>query len=101
MTTMDLLKEKRAELLHAAAAHRAMNLRIFGSVARGEDRGESDIDFLVDFDPSASLIDLIGLKEDIERIVGRQADVVTESAVSPFLRERILRERILREARPL
>lgn len=92
MTTMDLLRLRREELLRAAAAHRAANVRVFSSFARGQDHGDSDIDFLVDFDAKASLLDLVGLKQEIERIIGRQADVVTEAAVSPFLRERILDE---------
>lgn len=87
MNTLDLLKLKRAELLCTAAGHRAANLRIFGSVARGEDRDDSDIDFLVDFDPTASLLDLIGLQQEIEHIIGRRADVVTAEAVCPLLRE--------------
>lgn len=96
MTTFEQLASHRAELMRAAAAHLATNVRVFGSVARGDDRPDSDIDFLVEFDPNASLLDLIGLKQDIEAILGRQADVVTPNGVSPFLRERILRE-----ARPL
>lgn len=96
MSTLDLLDQKRSELLRAAAEHLAHNLRIFGSVARGEDRPDSDIDFLVDFAPGASLLDLIGLQQDIEAILGRRADVVTPDAVSP-----LLREHILGEARPL
>lgn len=96
MNTLDLLAEKKTELLRAAAHHRASNVRIFGSVARGEDRPHSDIDFLVDFAADASLLDLIGLQQELESILGRRADVVTPDAVSPFLRERILTE-----ARPL
>lgn len=96
MNTLDLLAQKRSALLRAAAHHRALNVRIFGSVARGEDRPDSDIDFLVDFAPEASLLDLVGLQQEMESILGRHADVVTSDAVSPFLRERILRE-----ARPL
>jgi hypothetical protein len=96
MNTQNLLAQKRPELLRAAAQHHASNVRIFGSVARGEDRPDSDIDFLVDFAPDASLLDLVGLQQELESILGRRADVVTSDAVSPFLRERILRE-----ARPL
>jgi predicted nucleotidyltransferase len=96
MNTLDLLAEKKPELLRAAAHHRALNVRIFGSVARAEDQPDSDVDFLVDFAPEASLLDLVGLQQEIEAILGRRADVVTPDAVSPFLRERILRE-----ARPL
>lgn len=96
MDTLKLLARKKPELLRAASHHRALNLRIFGSVARGEDRPDSDIDFLVDFAPDASLLDLVGLQGEFESILGRRADVVTAEAISPFLRDRILRE-----ARPL
>lgn len=96
MTTFEQVASHRAELVRAATAHLARNLRVFGSVARGDDRPDSDIDFLVEFDPSASLLDLIGLQQDIEAILGRRADVVTPNGISPFLRDRILRE-----ARPL
>lgn len=92
MTTFDLLSAKRTELLRATTQHRAHSLRVFGSVARGEDTPESDIDFLVEFSPDASLLALVGLKQDIEAILGRTAKIVTPDGVSPFLRERIQRE---------
>mgnify|MGYP001141636675 CR=1 FL=1 len=92
MTTRELLARRRAELIAAAARHRASNLRVFGSVARGTDRPDSDVDFLVDFDAQASLFDLIELKEEIESLLGRSADVLTPDSISPFLKERILAE---------
>lgn len=92
MNTLELLSFKRPDLMRAAAHHRALSLRVFGSVARGEDGPGSDIDFLVEFSPEASLLDLVGLKQDIEALLGRTADIVTPDGVSPFLRERILGE---------
>lgn len=92
MTTRELLTRRRDELIAAAARHRASNLRVFGSVARGTDRPDSDVDFLVDFDSQASLFDLIELKEEIEAVLGRSADVLTPDSISPFLKERILAE---------
>jgi uncharacterized protein with HEPN domain len=62
MNTLNLLAQKRPELLRAATHHRALNMRIFGSVARGEDQSDSDTDFLVDFAPEASLLDLLALQ---------------------------------------
>ena len=94
MTTIELLDQNRDRLLAALARHRAHSLRVFGSVARGEDRPDSDVDFLVDFEPDASLLDLIALKEEFEAVLGRPADVVTVDGVSPFLRERILKEAV-------
>ncbi len=96
MTTLERLSHHRIELMRMAAAHKARTLSVFGSVARGEDKPDSDIDFLVEFEAGASLLDLVGLQQDIEALLGRRADVVTPNGVSPFLRERILRE-----ARPL
>jgi len=92
MTVRELISSRREELLRAAARHRARRVRLFGSVARGEDRPGSDVDFLVDFEPNATLLDLIALKEELEALLGRPADVVTPDGISPFLRERILRE---------
>lgn len=92
MSTLELLSQRKADLLRAAAHHGALSLRVFGSVARGEDRPASDIDFLVEFSPEASLLDLVGLQQEIEAILGRKADIVTPDGVSPFLRERILGE---------
>lgn len=91
-----LLEREREELMRVAASHFASNIRVFGSVVRGEDGPNSDIDLLVDFAPEASLLDLIALKQEIEQLLQRRTDVVTVNGVSPFLRQRILDE-----ARPL
>ncbi len=91
-----LIKEKRAEILRMAAEHGAYNVRIFGSVARGEADSESDVDFLVNMEAGRSLFDLGGLLMDLQDLLGCDVDVVTESG----LRARI-RQRVLDEARPL
>lgn len=96
MKALEQLNRHRDNLLALALRHRATRVRIFGSVARGEEKPDSDIDLLVDFAPEASLLDLVGLQQDAEALLGRQVDVVTPEGVSPFLRERILAE-----ARPL
>ncbi len=92
MQTIDLLRTYREHILAAAARHGARNVRVFGSVARGEDDARSDIDLLVDFASDRSLFDLAGLQIDIESLLGRHADIVTEKSVSALLRERILGE---------
>jgi len=92
MTVRELISNRREEVLRVAARHRARRVRLFGSVVRGEDRPDSDVDFLVDFEPNATLLDLVALKEELEALLGRPADVVTPEGISPFLRERILRE---------
>ena len=96
MLTLDHIRQHRDDLLGLANRHRAISLRIFGSALRGDDHAGSDIDLLVEFAPDASLLDLVGLKQDAEALLGRRVDIVTPDGVSPFLRQRILEE-----ARPL
>ena len=96
MTLQVLRSTKRDEILRVAARRGASNIRVFGSVARGEDDARSDIDFLVDLEPGRSLFDLSGLLLDLEAVLQTDVDVVTERG----LRDRI-RERVLREAVPL
>jgi predicted nucleotidyltransferase len=92
----ELVSGRREEIIQVAAAHGARNVRVFGSVARGDADAASDVDFLVDLEPGRSLLDLGGLLADLETLLGRPVDVVTERG----LRERI-RERVLREAVPV
>ena len=96
MTLEEIVKERRQDILRTAAKHGARNLRVFGSVARGEARPDSDLDILVDMEPGRSLLDMGGLLMDLQDILGCRVDVVTEKG----LRERI-REKVLREAVPL
>lgn len=84
--------ERRHDVLRVARGHGATRVRVFGSVAKGEAGPDSDLDLLVDFEPGDSLLALIAIKQDIEDLLGREVDVVTEAAVSPHLRERIVRE---------
>ena len=79
-----------------AARYGASNVRLFGSVARGDDRPQSDVDLLVEMAPGRSLLDLVGLCQDLESLLKRTVDVLTDASLHPALRERILAE-----ARPL
>lgn len=90
----DLPKSKREEILRIAAKHGARNVRIFGSVARGEADEESDIDFLVEMEPGRSLLDRAGLLVELEELLGRKVDVATENVLKPRIRERVLREAV-------
>ncbi len=90
----ELLKEKREEILKIAAKHGARNVRVFGSVARGEADPESDIDLLVDMEPGRSLLDLGGLLMDLRELLGREVDVVTERGLKPRIRARVLQEAV-------
>lgn len=96
MPLNELLEEKREDILRIAAKRGAYNVRVFGSVARGQDDSKSDIDLLVDLEPGRSLFDLGGLLMDLQELLDHKVDVVTERG----LRERI-RERVLKEAIPL
>lgn len=89
-----ILKTYRAEILDLAKRHGARNVRVFGSLAHGEGREDSDLDLLVTLGEGRSLLDLIGLKQDVEDLVHRPVDVVTEHALSPYLRERVLSEAV-------
>lgn len=94
MTFEELLKEKREEILRIAAKHGARNVRVFGSVARGEADEESDIDFLVEMEAGRSLFDLGGLQYELEQLLGRPVDVVTERGLKARIRERVLKETV-------
>ena len=94
MLTFEQLQARRHELIELAQKHKAENVRVFGSVARGEANENSDVDLLVNFLPGASLFDLIDLKEDAEQLLGISVDIVSEGGISPFLEQRILSEAV-------
>jgi predicted nucleotidyltransferase len=96
MVAQQLVEHRRCDILRLAAQHGATNVRLFGSVVRGEGGAGSDIDFLVDMEPKRSLLDIATLKLDLQDLLGCDVDVVTESSLYW-----LLRRRILREARPL
>ena len=86
------LASKRDQILALAAARGAQRLRIFGSVARGEDHEGSDIDLLIDMPAGTSLLQIVGLQQDIEDALGMRVDLCTERELHPGLRTRILAE---------
>jgi predicted nucleotidyltransferase len=88
------LQQKREDILHLAARHGARNVRIFGSVARGEARPDSDIDFLVDLESGRSLLDLGGLLMDLQDLLHCKVDVVTERGLRSRIRARVLQEAV-------
>lgn len=95
MTIEKILHEKRENIQHIADKHGAYNIRIFGSVVRGEAKTESDVDLLVDVVPTTSSWFPAGLILDLEDILGHRVEVVTERALNPDIREHILREAVL------
>jgi predicted nucleotidyltransferase len=88
------IRKRRAEIFRLAAVHGATNIRVFGSVARGEAREGSDVDFLVDLGPSRSLLDLGGLGEDLRELLSHSVDVVTERGLKARNRDRVLQEAV-------
>ncbi len=92
MNIEQFLHEKRDDICAIAAKHGAYNIRIFGSVVRGEAGPDSDIDFLVDAGPATSSWFPAGLILDLEKILGRSVEVVTEKALSPYIRDYVLAE---------
>jgi uncharacterized protein len=89
-----LLEEKREDILRIASEHGAREVRVFGSVARGEADRESDIDFLVELETGRSLLDLGGLQMELESLLDRRVDVVTVRGLKARTRERMLREAV-------
>jgi len=89
MTITELRTASKPEILRLAARYGARNVRVFGSVVRGESDGHSDVDFLVDLEPGRSLFDLGGLLIALERLLGRPVDVVTEKGLRPRIREQV------------
>lgn len=88
----DILHFHRERILQLAAKHGARNVRVFGSVARGDATPESDVDLLVEFEPGRTLLDHSGLKIDLEEALGRKVDVLTPEAIHWYIKERILAE---------
>jgi hypothetical protein len=94
MNTLESLRQRRAEIERLARRHGAHDVRIFGSVARGEDTELSDIDVLVEMSDEASLLDLVLLQQALETALNRRADVLSVSGINPYLRDRILAEAV-------
>lgn len=92
MSLNEKIQQKREEILDVAAKYGAYNVRLFGSVARGEADQASDVDILVDLEPGRSLLDLGGLLMDLQELLQCQVDIVTERGLRPRIRDRVLAE---------
>lgn len=90
----ELLQAKREDILRTAVKYGASNIRVFGSVARGEADAESDIDLLVDMEPGRTLFDLSELLMDLQDLLGHDVDIVTEKGLHERIRERVLKEAV-------
>ncbi len=92
MTLKEKVQARREAVLEIAARYGVSNVRIFGSLARGDERERSDLDLLVSLAQRRGLLDLIGFKQDVEELLGARVDVVEDAGLSPFMKNRILEE---------
>ena len=92
MNLENLIRDKGKEILRVSRQHGARSVRIFGSTARGEASVTSDLDILVDMEARSTLLDIVAIKQDLEDMLGCRVDVVTESALSPYIRKEVLKE---------
>jgi hypothetical protein len=92
MGIAETISDKRTQILALAANYGALNVRVFGSVAKGTADENSDIDFLVELEPGRSLFDLGGLLMALQELLGRKVDVVTEKGLHWYIKERVLSE---------
>jgi uncharacterized protein len=88
------LEDRRSDILRIAASHGARNVRVFGSRSRGQARRDSDLDLLITLEKGKSLLDIVAIKQDIEDLLGYEVDVLTEEAISPYIRDRILEDAV-------
>ena len=93
-TIRETIREKREAILRAAEKHKATEVRLIGSVARGEARPDSDIDLLVTWAEGASLLDQAGLMLELESMLGRKVDIASDGWVKPSIRESVYRDAV-------
>ncbi len=91
MNLQQIIQSKK-QLLLIASRYGASNMSIFGSIARGEEGPDSDVDFLVDMDDNRDLLDLIGLQEELSKEIGLPVDVVTRASLNRHIKDRVLQE---------
>jgi hypothetical protein len=91
---LDAIRQRRSEILDRAAKHGARNVCVFGSAARGTTGPKSDVDLLVEMEPGRSMLDFVGLWQELEDLLGFNVDLISEGGISPHLREQILSEAV-------
>ena len=90
--SLEDIRRLRPEIMELARKYRARKISVFGSLVRGEMHDDSDIDFLVDFEKNYRLLDIAGLMNGLEDLLGRKVDVVPRRALKPFLRDTVISE---------
>ena len=95
MKIEELIKENRAKIVEITSLHGAAKVRIFGSPARGETKPGSDIDLLIELQAGRSLLDIVAIKQqDLEDLLDCKVDVVTEAALSPYIKDDVLQQAV-------
>lgn len=92
MGIREIIESQKEQILAIAGQYGAYHVRLFGSVVRGEAKTDSDVDFLVDLEEGRSLFDLGGLLYDLQKLLGRKVDVVTEQGLHWYIKDRVLKE---------
>ncbi len=90
MNRDDIFKNKRDEILGIARRYGAKRVKLFGSILRDEIKEKNDVDFLVEMKKGRTLLDIISIKQDLEDLLGCSVDIVTDSALSPYIRDEVL-----------
>ena len=94
LTLQELRHDRRAAIIALATRHGARGIHVYGSVARGQATDKSDLDLLVDWEPDRSLLDVVGLKQDLEDLLGVTVDLGSERGLHWFIRDEVLREAV-------
>lgn len=94
MTELARIQQHKKNILAIARQHGLVRLRIFGSVLRGEETPQSDIDLLVDLEPGRTMLDLGGALIKLQELLGRKVDIVTERGLHWYLKEKIMQEAV-------
>lgn len=94
MPGKDILKRNRKDIIRIARQHGALEVRLFGSFAKGTASQSSDVDILVEMEPGRSLLDLVAIKQDLEDLLGRAVHIVTAPSLSPYIRDGVLKEAV-------
>ena len=94
MNIEKILKDKRKDIINIATHYGARKIRIFGSILQGKINQHNDIDFIVDLESGRSLLDIVAIKQDLEDLLGCNVDVVTEAALSPYMRDAVLSQAV-------
>jgi hypothetical protein len=94
MDNVDLIQAMRQEILEISHKYGGRNVRLFGSVARSQAKRGSDLDLLVEMKPGSSLLDVVAIKQDLEDLLGCKVHVVTEDALSPYIRAEVIKQSV-------